>query len=140
MRIYLDASVLVPLFILDALNDRAETLLMRAGAVIVVVSDFAAAEFASALARRVRMGELATEEARTAFTNMDAWVARVAIRTDTRGADVAAAEGLLRRLDLPLRTPDALHIAIARRVDGSLATFDLKMAGAAQSLGLLLAQ
>jgi hypothetical protein len=41
----------------------------------------------------------------------------------------------LRRLDLTLRTPDALNIAIAQRVGATLATFDAKMADAARALG-----
>jgi predicted nucleic acid-binding protein len=36
---------------------------------------------------------------------------------------------------LPLRTPDAIHIAIAERVDATLVTFDLAMAASARALG-----
>lgn len=46
------------------------------------------------------------------------------------------AQALLRRLDLPLRTPDALNIAMAQRVEAALATFDIQMARAARTLGL----
>jgi predicted nucleic acid-binding protein len=42
----------------------------------------------------------------------------------------------LRRLDLTLRTPDALNIAIAQRAGAAMATFDARMAEAAQALGL----
>jgi predicted nucleic acid-binding protein len=42
----------------------------------------------------------------------------------------------MRRLDLTLRTPDALHIAISGRVGATLATFDEKMAAAARVVGL----
>ena len=41
----------------------------------------------------------------------------------------------LRRLDLTLRTPDALHIAIAQRLAAELMTFDQKMAASARALG-----
>ncbi len=46
-----------------------------------------------------------------------------------------AAEAFVRRLDLALRTPDALHIAMAQRVDATLVTFDEKMATCAKALG-----
>lgn len=36
---------------------------------------------------------------------------------------------------LTLRTPDALHIALAQRLDCELLTFDLKMTAAARALG-----
>jgi uncharacterized protein len=52
VRAYLDASVLVALLTDDALTARADTL-FRTLAPIPVVSDFATAEFASALGRRV---------------------------------------------------------------------------------------
>jgi predicted nucleic acid-binding protein len=41
----------------------------------------------------------------------------------------------LRRLDLTLRTPDALNIAIAQRAASVLMTFDEKMAANAHALG-----
>ena len=43
----------------------------RQHAPIPVVSDFAAAEFASALARRVRTGDIAAGAAQSAFSNLD---------------------------------------------------------------------
>jgi predicted nucleic acid-binding protein len=43
------------------------------------------------------------------------------------------------RLDLTLRTPDAIHIAIARRLDATLVTFDQRMATNARALGMAVA-
>lgn len=134
MRVYLDASVIVALLTNDPLTSRAEALL-RASTPILVLSDFAAAEFASAIARRVRMGEVTAAEAHAAFSTLDAWAARVMDRIETTAADVKGAEAFLRRLDLTLRTPDALNIAIAQRVGAHLATFDTKMAASARALG-----
>lgn len=138
MSLYLDASVLVSMFTADALTARADRYL-RAHSPVLVVADFAAAEFASAIARRVRMRELKHNEAQSAFANFDAWLGRGATRIETNAADIAAAERYLRRLDLTLRTPDALNIATAERLGTELATFDTKMAAAARALGLLLA-
>lgn len=83
-----------------------------------ILSDFAAAEFASV------------------FATLDTWAARATHRAETTPADVAAAGAFLRRLDLPLRTPDALNIAIAQRLGAVIGTFDAKMAAAACTLGL----
>jgi len=131
--VYLDASVLVALMTNDALSDRADTLL-RSRRPELLISDFAAAEFASALARSVRTRTLPADEARIAFSTFDAWSARVAQRIATTSADVRAAEAFLRRLDLTLRTPDALNIAIAQRASAVLATFDAAMANCARAL------
>ena len=134
MSVYLDASVLVALLTDDAFTLRADALL-RANASVVIVSDFAAAEFASVIARHVRIGDITPNDARIAFSTFDAWTARATQRTETKAADVTAAEAFLRRLDLALRTPDAVNIAIAQRVGATLATFDHKMIASARALG-----
>jgi uncharacterized protein len=135
LSLYLDASVLVALFTKDPLTARADRVL-RAQMPAVIVSDFAAAEFASAVARRVRTGDLTVNEARATFETFDIWTARAARRAETGPADVAAASFLLRRLDLTLRTPDAVNIAIAQRMGAKLLTFDDKMAASASALGV----
>lgn len=82
------------------------------------------------------MRQFATDEARTALSNLDTWVARSAARVEISPGDVAAATTFLRRLDLTLRTPDALHIAIAQRINATLVTFDRQMAASARALGM----
>lgn len=135
MSLYLDASVLVSLFAPDTLSARADALL-RSSSEAVIVSDFAMVEFASSISRRVRMGETSRAEAGMIFDALDDWCVRIVQRAETEAADMRAASGLLRRLDLSLRTGDALNIAIARRLDAALATFDNKMADCARKLGL----
>ncbi len=54
-------------------------------------------------------------------------------------ADLIAAASILRRLDLNIRTADALNIAIALRLDATLATFDERMAENARALGATVA-
>ncbi len=134
MSVYLDASVLVSLFAIDTLSARADAAL-RAPSSVWIVSDFAAVEFASAIARRVRMKILTLEEARTTFSTFDGWIARTTTSEAIANSDVAAAAVFLRRLDLTLRTQDALHIAMAQRLSAELLTFDAQMARAALALG-----
>jgi len=74
------------------------------------------------------------------FSNFDTWTARTTQRAQTSAADIIAAEILLRRLDLALRTPDAINIAIAQRMGTTLLTFDKKMAAAARSIGTVVAK
>jgi predicted nucleic acid-binding protein len=132
--VYLDASILVPLFKDDRFTSRAEAFLQNSRSTLLV-SDFAAAEFASAVARHVRMRSLAHKDALVAFSSFDNWVAQVTQRVETTAADVAAADAFIRRLDLPLRAPDAINIAIAQRLDAAIATFDDEMAACARALG-----
>lgn len=139
MRTYLDASVLVALLTDDPSTMRADAFFRR-HAPTPVVSDFAAAEFASALARRMRTGEIEAGAARSAFADLDCWIERVAERIEIGSSDVVVAAGFIRRLDLTLRTPDALNIALCRRANAVLATFDAKMATVARTLGLEVAE
>jgi predicted nucleic acid-binding protein len=134
VSVYLDASVLVALFTEDPFTSRAESFL-RSFESILVVSDFAAAEFASAIAREVRTRDMTHREARIAFSGFDTWMVRVAQRVEIGPPDVKAAEAILRRLDLKLRTPDAINIAIAQRIGAALFTFDNAMMKNARALG-----
>ena len=107
---------------------------------MLLVSDFAAAEFSSVIARLVRTKEITKNDARTVFSNFDTWTASTTQRALPHGADIIAAEVLERRLDLALRTPDALNIAIARRMEAPLVTFDKTMAIAARAVGAEIAR
>ena len=135
MSVSLDASVLVALLTADGLTARADAFL-RANTPMLIVSDFAAAEFASAIARRVRTGDITVEEAQKGFLAFDSWTAQATLREEMAAADIRAAEAFLRRLDLGPRTADALNIAIAQRVRAALATFDQTMASSAGVLGI----
>jgi uncharacterized protein len=88
----------------------------------LIVSDLACVEFSSAIARRVRMRLFTAHQARSAFSLFDQWVARSAIRTEITPADSVLAGSFLKRFDLPLRTLDALHLAIVQRLGAMLVT------------------
>jgi len=135
VSVYLDVNVIIPLFAVDLLSDRADKALRKLDDDLVV-SDFCAAEFSSVIARRVRTRDLRAEEARTAFSNFDSWCARYTRRLEIDTIDVSGASSLMRRLDLSLRTPDALHLAMVHRTNCKLLTFDRSMASVAEGLGI----
>ncbi len=135
---YLDASVLVALLTTEPFSDRAEAFVLTDPGPLLV-SDFAGAEFASAIARRVRTRESTLSDAQQDLSDFDIWVARSAHRVEISPADITAATMFLRRLDLTLRTPDALHLAIAQRLGATLVTFDQQMAESAGTLGVAVA-
>ena len=138
MSVYLDANVIVALFVKDVFSSRVLAFMARRPA-DVIVSDFASAEFASVLGVRCRTGAVSIRQAKAALANFDAWVGANAVMAETSSADIRAAEAVLRRLDLTLRTPDAIHIALARRMNAELATLDMRMAAEATTLGIKLA-
>ena len=63
-------------------------------------------------------------------------VVRAMLREETVAADIRAAGAFFRRVDLTLRTGDAINIAIAQRMRALLVTFDQKMAATARILGV----
>lgn len=138
MSFYLYANILVALLTPEPLSARADDF-VRSNQDSLIVSDFAAAEFASAIARRVRTRETTIEDARADLSDFDAWVGGSTQRVELSAVDVAAATAYLRRFDLTLLTPDALHIAIAERIAATLVTFDRQMEASARVLGMAVA-
>jgi predicted nucleic acid-binding protein len=132
---YIDPNILVALLTPEPFSGRAEHFLQQ-DIEPLVVSNFAAAEFSSAVARRVRMREYRAEQAGIALAGFDAWLVPMADLVEIIAADIAPATTYLRRLDLSLTTPDALHIAVARRLDATLVTFNRQMADCARMLGM----
>lgn len=135
MTIYLDASVIVPLFLADEFSARA-TAFVGASPATFIVSDWAGLEVSNVMARQVRIGALTTDEAAAAHVNFDLWRARSTSAVEISGLDVAIATQIVRRFDLSLRGPDAVHLAITQRLGAALLTFDARMAAAAATLGL----
>ena len=134
MTIYLDSSVVVSIFVKDDFGARADAFLQQTQ-VPMVLADFAAAEFVSAIARLRRTSYLTLPRAREVIANFDRWRPGNTLDTETQPTDVRVADAFLRRLDLVLRTPDAIHLAIAQRLGAKLATFDDGMADCARTLG-----
>ena len=136
--IYLDASAFVSLFVTDAHSGRIRGLL-RTGHPSVAVSTFGLIEFAAAVSTRDRAGRLAFGQAATILLQADAWIAAQATTVEVEPADHRVAATHVRRFDLGLRAPDALHLATCARLGLPLLTFDLRQAAAATALGLALA-
>ncbi len=67
---------------------------------------------------------------------LDDWIDTFGARAAILDADIEDACLLVRRFDLKLRTPDAIHIAVARRLNTQLITLDHPMAQAASLLNL----
>jgi len=135
LSVYLDASVLLPTLIVEAFT---EGVYDRLGGIDqeLLISDFAAAEVASALSRLVRMRLLSGPDASARLADFDAWRAAMSVSIDIQSTDARLAYIYVRRFDLALRAPDALHLAIARRLDATLVTLDRRLATAAGELGV----
>ncbi len=135
MKLYLDASVLISTIILEQSTAAVGEVLLACSDELMV-SDFAAAEVASALSRLVRMGQLSITEAADRLADFDDWRAGTTGLADIDAHDCRLANTYVRRFELRLRAPDALHAAICRRLDLQLVTLDRRLAAAARELGI----
>jgi uncharacterized protein len=134
VSVYLDASVLVPRLV-DEPHTGAVDEYLASNSEALLISDFAAAEVASALSRLVRMRLLAIADASSALNDFEIWRATRSSSVDVQPADARLAYAYVRRFDLKLLAPDALHLAIARRSGATLLTLDSRLADAARELG-----
>lgn len=134
-NVYLDASAFIPLFLNDQFTQQARTVLTERAS-SAVVSDWTIAEATSSFARSIRRGTLSHQRAERLFAAIDGWVGAVGDCIEVKPVDIRDADALLRRLNTTLRTPAALHVAIAKRTGLTLVTFDVAMARDARQLGL----
>ncbi|WP_439545542.1 type II toxin-antitoxin system VapC family toxin [Sandarakinorhabdus sp.] len=132
---YLDASVLVPAFVTEDHSSAVSDWLANLPAT-AEISDFAAGEFASAIARRVRMGQLPAVAANRLLADFDAWRMVIGTSRNIDSADIAAATALVRRFELKLRLPDAIHLALCQWRGFTLATLDDGLAEVARTIGV----
>ena len=135
MSAYLDTSVILPTLIAEPAT---ETVYGFLGAYEqeLLISDFAAAEVASALSRLIRMAMLTDADASARLADFDAWRAAMSMPVDIGPSDARLAYIYVRRFDLGLRASDALHLAITRRLDATLITLDRRLATAAREMGI----
>jgi hypothetical protein len=136
-RIYVDSSALAKLYVPEAESEKLDAFLR--GRRNLMISELAITEVLSAVARRKREGELRAKHAneiRDAVLS-DAGSGAFA-RLDLSPEVHRFTERLLLATDsLPLRTLDALHIALAFSGEAShLLTFDRRMQEAAVQAGL----
>lgn len=125
--------MLVAAFTEDAHSSQAEAWLDRD--VPFLVSDWAAAEFSAAIRTKVRRGYLRVELVPEIEAIFDSWTRDQGGRHSVQPGDHLSARLLVVRHD-GLRAPDALHLAIALRLNAAIATFDRRLDEASIAEGL----
>ena len=102
----------------------------------LVISDLGIGEFSSSISRRVRMDEIGTDIAELWISSFDSWCASDVDVLPIEPVDVRMATELVRRFELKLLMPDAIHAALCLRYDLTLVTLDDRLAKAAAMLGI----
>lgn len=111
--LYFDTSFLTPLILEEATTERIEAFFAKVPADALCVSHWTRVEFASLIAREVRMGGLAETDAQRAVRQFDELVAESFEVVAPGVADYETAKGFVQNIATKLRAGDALHLAIA---------------------------
>ncbi len=133
--LYFDTSALSPLFVPDVHTEAVYRYLTpRAGP--SALSNLTMIELASMVSRSFPAHRIGENDAQDALIKAAQWTAQTCERLELEPEDYIIGEEFVRRFDLGLRAPDALHVAICRRLGLTLLTCDAAQAKAARSLGV----
>jgi predicted nucleic acid-binding protein len=133
---YLDTSALAKWYLNEPFSDEVEEYLETLS--FAQISSLTIVEMRSLLVRRRRSGELApalVERVWATFTEDRSTGALTVLEVEDE--HLQAATRMLDRVEAPLRTLDAIHLALAENAGaGACATADRVMAAGASELGL----
>jgi hypothetical protein len=133
--IYLDTSFLTPLFRTELVSQQVENFLAAQPPGTLAISHWTRVEFASVMAREVRMKTLTEAPARKLIEEFDALVNDSLHMLIPAAADFDLARDFVTEFATRLRGPDALHLAIARNHGiGKILTLDDGLIFAARKL------
>ncbi len=111
--LYFDTSFLAPLILQEATSEKIEAFFAKLPAGQLYVSHWTRVEFASLIAREVRMGGLVERDALLAIGQFDELMAESFQVLAPSVVDYEQAKGYIQHFATRLRAGDALHLAIA---------------------------
>lgn len=131
--IFLDASAVAAYYVKETNSDLVQEIYRRDAE--LYVSELVELEVYSVVSRLVRVGSLDIELARQAGALFDEHLeAGLYTRLHLRADHYRWARDAIARFDLPLKSPDALHLAAAQRGGLRLVTADRQLVRNAESL------
>lgn len=132
---YVDTGVIGSYLFPEVFSEEAEAALRSFE--IAYISDLTEVEFYSLAARKLRTGSLPEAQVRHVVQTFESLVEQgVFQRTAILSADYARSKYYLSALKTNLRTLDALHVAVAERLDAILLTSDKHQADGAEYFGV----
>jgi predicted nucleic acid-binding protein len=134
-RGYFDTSVVVAYYLPEPLSGRVQEIYENI--LGPEISELVEVEVVAALSLRLRVGDIRREQAeRVAGLFTDHLEEGLYVRRHLHAGHYRLARDFIARFDLPLKSPDALHLAICAAEDLSLFTADRQLARNAEALSV----